>query len=84
MFCILGFLLLIAGGIDFDGNDVNTINTAWADEINGTENSDNITGTINQDTIRGFEGNYTLAGKEAGDDIVATTTTDIISCLFSC
>ena len=75
MFCILGFLFLIAGGIDFD---VNIISTVWADNINGTENADNITGTINQDKIKGFGGNDTIAGKEAGDDISGASGYDTI------
>ena len=77
-FSILCFLFLVAGGIDFDRNEVNIINMVWADEINGTENADNITGTINQDTIRGFGGNDTISGKEAGDDISGGSGDDLI------
>ena len=75
MFCILGFLFLIAGGIDFD---VNIISTVWADDINGTENADNITGTIIKDLIKGLSGNDTISGLGGGDDISGGSGNDII------
>lgn len=56
----------------------NIINSAWADDINGTENADNITGTTNKDVIKGLNGTDTLAGKEAGDNISGGSGDDII------
>jgi hypothetical protein len=56
----------------------NIFDSAWADDINGTENADNITGTINKDLIKGLDGNDTLAGKGAGDDISGGDGDDMI------
>jgi Ca2+-binding RTX toxin-like protein len=61
-----------------DDKTHNIIDSAWADDINGTENADNITGTTNKDVIKGLNGNDTLAGKEAGDDISGGDGDDII------
>lgn len=78
IFCIVGSLLFVVKDVDFEPNKVNLLNSVWADEINGTENSDNITGTINQDTIRGFDGNDIISGLEGGDDISGGSGDDII------
>ena len=64
----------------FNGEDqeLNTINLALAEEINGTNNADNINGTINKDIIKGLNGNDTINGKEAGDDISGGSGNDLI------
>jgi hypothetical protein len=69
---------LIKQGEGEDDKTYNIIDSAWADDINGTENADNITGTTNKDVIKGLNGNDTLAGKEAGDDISGGDGDDII------
>ena len=74
MLCMLSFFSVIFMESDLikqqeEVKKHTIIDSAWADDINGTENADNITGTINKDVIKGLNGNDTLAGKEAGDDI---------------
>ena len=59
-------------------SELNTINLALAEEINGTNNADNINGTINKDIIKGLNGNDTIYGKEAGDDISGGSGNDLI------
>ena len=61
-----------------EDQELNTINLALAEEINGTNNADNINGTINKDIIRGLNGNDTINGKEAGDDISGGSGNDLI------
>jgi Ca2+-binding RTX toxin-like protein len=89
LFCLVGSLFFVFVGIDFIGeqgqlqqqqqeHQYNIINIAWAENINGTENSENITGTKNQDKIKGFGGNDTIAGKEGGDNISGGSGDDII------
>ena len=71
MLCMFSFFFVVSIEIDpLNQEDKhNIIDIAWADAINGTENTDNITGTINKDVIKGLDGNDTLAGLEAGDNI---------------
>jgi hypothetical protein len=87
MFSVLGliFLLNLEGDIfekdeynNNKNNNNNIINIAWANEINGTDNSDNITGTQSKDIIKGLNGNDTITGKEAGDDISGGSGDDTI------
>ena len=92
MFFFLGliFLLNLEGDIfekvgynnnknnNNNNNNNNILSTAWANEINGTNNSDNITGTQSKDIIKGLNGNDTITGKEAGDDISGGSGDDII------
>ena len=87
MLYILEFIFLVILEIDFfekDGYNINNndnnniVNLAWANEINGTDNSDNITGTQSKDVIKGLNGNDTITGKEAGDDISGGSGNDTI------
>ncbi len=82
LLCMLSFFSVIFIESDLikqqEDKKYNVIDSAWAEDINGTENADNITGTVNKDVIKGLNGNDTLAGKEAGDDISGGSGDDII------
>ncbi len=78
LFCIFACFVIVFIEIDTKYGKHNIINTAWSDQINGTEQADTITGTANRDIIRGFYGNDALSGKEAGDNISGGSGDDMI------
>jgi hypothetical protein len=81
----IGSLFFVFIGFNFSGREeeggqqyqYNSINMAWADEINGTENADKINGTINRDKIKGFGDNDIISGRETRDDISGGSGDDI-------